>query len=173
MFWSRNFTYIMFNIIISLLGKMNKKFYTKSFEVMCNFSVHKLNIDRKWKAHLHNTVKSHYLVLSPINPSQIVELHDKLKLKMNFHISYYNCQGSTMEVPKIHILCISNGMSVRIFLKIDFIKNKPSTLSVYLGLLIHFVSLFSHFQNSLLSLNYFISPTLFFYSSIICIHLLL
>ena len=60
---------------------------------MCNFSVHKLNRARKWKTHLHNAVKSHYLVPSPANLPQIIELPDKLKLKMNFRISY-DCQGS-------------------------------------------------------------------------------
>ena len=68
---------------------------------------------------------AHYLVPSSANPSQIVQLHDKLQLKMNFHISYYNCKGSTMEVPKILILCISNGISTKILLTIYFIKNSP------------------------------------------------
>lgn len=66
---------------------------------MCKFSVHKLNRDRNWKTHLHNVVKSLYLVPSPANLPHIIELPDKLILKMNFHISY-NCQGSKMEFVK-------------------------------------------------------------------------
>jgi hypothetical protein len=71
----------MFIIIIYFLGKMKEAFYIKAFEEACNFSAHKLNIDRKQKINLHNTVKSHYLGLSFANPSQIAELHDKPKFK--------------------------------------------------------------------------------------------
>lgn len=79
---------------------MKETIYIKAFEEACNFSAHKLNIGRKQKINLHNTVKSHHLVHSPANSSQIAELRDKPKWKMNSYICYCNCQVSIMEAPK-------------------------------------------------------------------------